>query len=114
MVKAGQKTIQKDGRELQGVDFTVAVRPDDTVESQFGLMVDMLYQWYAKFGNACGGFAVSFVGTPQNHEAFMTCLITLIRQEEPLRPLFAQLGQMDVSFVSPEGKVLKESALKIE
>jgi len=114
MVKAGQRTIQKDGRDLQGMDFTVAVRPDDTVENQFGLMVDMLYQWFGKSGAACGEFTVRFVGTPQNHEAFMACLVTLVKQEEPLRPLFAQLGQIEIAFVSPEGKVLRESALKIE
>ncbi|MGO8837606.1 MAG: hypothetical protein ACLQAH_16435 [Limisphaerales bacterium] len=114
MVKAAQRTIQKDGRELQGVDFTVAVRPDDTVETQFGLMVDMLYQWHGKFGKACAECSVSFIGTPQNHEAFMACLLALVRQEEPLRPLFARLGQMDVTFVSPEGKILKESELKLQ
>jgi hypothetical protein len=48
MVKAGRKTIQKDGRELQGVGVTVSIRPGDNVESQFELMVDTLYQWYKK------------------------------------------------------------------
>lgn len=114
MVKAAQRTIQKDGRDLQETEFTVAVRPDDTVEAQFGLMVDMLYQWHARFGPACGRFGVRFVGTTENHEAFMKCLLTLIQQEDPLRPLFVQLGQVNVAFVSPEGDVLKESELKIQ
>ena len=47
--------------------------------------------------------SVSFIGTPQNHEAFMACLLSLIRQEEPLRPLFVRLGQMDVTWF-PRGK----------
>lgn len=114
MVKFGQRTIEQDGRELQGVDFTVAVRPGDTVETQFGLLVDLLYQWHGKFKNACKELSVSFIGTPQNHEAFMACLLAFVQQEEPLRPLFVQLGELDVTFVSPEGKIMKESTLKIE
>jgi hypothetical protein len=114
MVKAGRKTIQKDGRELQGVGFTVSIRPGDSVETQFGLMVDTLYQWYKKYGDACEEFSVGFVGSPEDHEALMTCLLALIQQEEPLRPLFARLGQVAVAFVSRDGTVMKESSLKIE
>jgi hypothetical protein len=114
MVKAGRKTIQKDGRELQGVGFTVSIRPGDSVETQFGLMVDTLYQWYRKYGDACEEFTVGFVGSPEEHEALMTCLLALIQQEEPLRPLFARLGQVAVAFVSRDGTVMKKSNLKIE
>jgi len=114
MVKAGRKTIQKDGRELQGVGFTVSIRPGDSVETQFGLMVDTLYQWYKKYGDACEEFSVGFVGSPEDHEALMTCLRALIQQEEPLRPLFVRLGQVAVAFVSRDGTVMKESSLKIE
>ena len=114
MVKAGRKTIQKDGRELQGVGLTVSVRPGGGVETQFGLLADTLYQWYKKYGNACEEFTVDFVGSPEEHEALMTCLLSLIQQEEPLRPLFVRLGQVEVAFVSRDGTVMKESNLKIE
>jgi hypothetical protein len=114
MVKAGRKTIQKDGRELQGVGLTVSIRPGDSVETQFGLMVDTLYQWYKKYGDACEEFSVGFVGSPEEHEALMTCLLALIQQEEPLRPLFVRLGQVAVAFVSRDGTVMKESNLKID
>ena len=77
MVKAGRKTIQKDGRELQGVGFTVSIRPGDSVETQFGLMVDTLYQWYKKYGDACEEFMCS---------------------------LFVRLGQVAVAFVSRDGQ----------
>jgi hypothetical protein len=43
----------------------------------------------------------------------MTYLLSLIQQEEPLRPLFAQLGQVNVIFVSPNGIVMNESKLVI-
>ena len=114
MVKAGRKTIQKDGRELQGVGFTVSIRPGDSVETQFGLMVDTLYQWYKKYDDACEAFTVGFVGSPEDHEAPMACLLSLIQQEEPLRPLFVRLGQVAVAFVSRDGTVMKESNFKIE
>ena len=114
MVKVEQRTVEKDGRELQEIHFTVAVRAEDAVENQFGLMVDMLYQWQRQFGNSCGKFGISFVGTPQNHDGFMACLVKLIQQEEPLRPLFAGIGQIDVALMSPEGKTLQESELKIQ
>ena len=113
MVKAGCKTIQKDGHELQGIDFTVSLKPGDDIESQFGLMVDRLYQWYGKHGKACGEFAIGFVASGDQQEALMTRLLSLIKQEEPLRPLFVRLGQVGVTFVSPDGKVTKESQLKI-
>jgi hypothetical protein len=113
MVKAVRKTIQKDGRELQLVVFLVSIQPGDNVESQLGLMVDTLYQWYRKYGDACREFTVRFFGSEENHEALMTYLPSLIQQEEPLRPLFAQLGQVNVIFVSPNGIVMKESKLII-
>jgi hypothetical protein len=113
MVKVEEKTISKDGRELQGIDLTVSVQPDNDIESQFGLMVDRLYQWYSKHGNACGECTIGFVADDKHQEALMTCLLGLIQQEEPLRPLFAQLGEVDVTCFSPDGKVTKESALKI-
>jgi hypothetical protein len=113
MVKTERKTIQKDGRELQLVVFLVSIQPGDNVESQFGLMVDTLYRWYKKYGDACREFTIRFFGSNENHEALMTYLPSLIQQEEPLRPLFAQLGQVNVIFVSPNGIVMKESKLII-
>jgi len=77
-------------------------------------MVDTLYQWYKKYGDACEEFTVGFVGSPEDHEALMNCLLSLIQQEEPLRPLFIRLGRVEVAFVSRDGTVLKESNLKIE
>ena len=43
------------------------------------------------------------------------CLIepSVIQQEEPLRPLFAQLGQVTVIYVSPNGIVMKETKMMI-
>ena len=113
MVKTERKKMQKDGRDLQLVTILVSIQPGDNVESQFGLMVDTLYQWYKKYGDACREFTVRFFGSNQNHEALMTYLVSLIQQEEPLRPLFAQLGQVNVIYVSPNGIIMKESKLLI-
>lgn len=35
-------------------------------------------------------------------------LMSLIQQEEPLRPLFLQIGQVNVNFISRDGKEQKE------
>ena len=113
MVKTVRKAIQKDGRDLQLVSFVVSIQPGDNVESQLGLMVDTLYQWYKKYGDACREFTVRFFGSNENHEALMTYLVSLIQQEEPLRPLFDQLGQVNVIYVSPNGIIMKESKLMI-
>jgi hypothetical protein len=89
MVKAGRKTIQKDGCELQGVGFTVSIRPGDNVESQFGLMVDTLYQWYKKYGDACEEFTVGFVGSTEDHEALrLVCSCSFSRRSPCVRCLF--------------------------
>ena len=112
MVKAGRKTIPKDGRELQRIDFTVSANSGDDVQAQFGLMVDQIYQWHDEFGESCGVLSIDFVGSPQIHEALMACLVSFIKQEDPLRPLFNQLGQVEVAFVSPDGQVMKESEMK--
>jgi len=112
MVKAGRKTIPRDGRELQSIDFRVSANSGNDVQAQFGLMVDQLYQWHEQFGESCGALSIGFLGTPPMHEAFMNCLVALIQQEDPLRPLFNRLGQVEVMFLTPEGNVVKESALK--
>ena len=114
MVKAVRKKIQKDGRELQLVAILVSIQPGDNVESQLGLIVDTLYQWYKKYGDACREFTVRFFGSEENHEALKAYLLSLIQHEAPLRPLFAQLGQVNVFFVSPNGIVMKESKLVTE
>src|SRR5208283_3689396 len=113
MVKAERKTIQKDGRELQIVVFLVSIQPGDNVESQCGLMVDLLYQWYEKYRDACREFTIRFFGSKENHDALIAYLLAFIQQEAPLRPLFAQLGVVNVIFVSPNGIVMKESKLEI-
>ena len=113
MVKTEQKTIQKDGRELQLVAILVSIQPGDNVESQLGLMVDTLYQWYKKYRDACGEVTIRFSGSKENHEALVAYLPSIIQQEEPLRPLFAQLGQVNVIYVSPNGIVMNETKLVI-
>jgi hypothetical protein len=113
MVKAERKKLQKDGRDLQLVTLCVSTQAGDNVESQFGLMVDILYQWYKKYGEACREFTIRFSGSNEHHEALMAYLPSVIQQEEPLRPLFAQLGQVNVIHVSPNGIVMKESKLLI-
>ena len=112
MVKAARKTISKDGRELQAIDFVVSANLGEDVEAQFGLMVDLIYQWHDQFGDACGELSVGFIGSPQMHEALMARQLSFVKHEEPLRPLFARLGRMKVAFISPEGKILRESELK--
>ncbi len=61
-------------------------------------MVDTLYRWYKKYGDACEEFTVGFVGSPEDHEALMAGLLSLIQPEEPLRPLFVRPGQVGVAF----------------
>jgi hypothetical protein len=112
MVKAGRKTIPGEGRELQSIDFRVSANPGEDVQAQFGLMVDQIYQWHEEYGETCGELSIGFVGSPQIHEALMACLLSFIRQEDPLRPLFNRLGHVAVAFVSPDGSVLQESDLK--
>jgi hypothetical protein len=114
MVKAGRKTIPKDGRELQRIDFTVSANPGDDVQAQFGLMVDQIYQWHEEFGETCGALSIDFVGPPPIHEALMACLAAFIQQEDPLRPLFHRLGHLEVACVTPDGQVLNESELKLD
>jgi len=105
---------QEDGRELQAIDFVVSANPGEDVQAQFDLMVDLIYQWHDQFGTACKELTVGFIGSPKIHEALMERLLLFVRQEEPLRPLFDQLGRVDVALISPEGKVLKESAMKFD
>lgn len=112
MVKAERKTIPRDGREIQSIDFRVSANPGDDVQAQFGLMVDQLYQWHDEFGEACGKLSIGFIGPPPIHEALMACLQAFIKHEDPLRSLFARLGRVEVAFVSPEGRVVRESELK--
>jgi hypothetical protein len=111
MVKGIRKTIPGEERELQRIDFTVSANPGADVQAQFGLMVDQIYQWHKEFGDGCGELAIDFVGSPQIHEALMSCLVAFIQQEDPLRPLFNRLGHVTVAFVTPDGAVLKESEL---
>lgn len=113
MVKAGTKKFVRDGRTLQGIGFMVSIRPGDVVETEFGTMVDTIYKWHAQHGEACGEMTVGFVTEPQNEEALMTYMMSLLQQEEPLRPLFVQLGTVNVTFISRDGKDQKEFKFEV-
>jgi hypothetical protein len=114
MVKAERKTIPGNEPERQCIDFRVSANPGEDIQAQFGLMVDQIYQWHKEHGDACGGLSISFIGSSQMHEALMACLLSFIKQEDPLRPLFNRLGRVGVAFVSPDGTVVKESELKFD
>src|SRR4029078_1857818 len=101
MVKAGPKQFVRDGRTMHGMGFMVSIRAGDVVETEFGLFVDTLYKWHAKYGEAWGEMTVGFVGTPDHLESLMAYFMSLIQQEEQLRPLFIQLGQIEASFITP-------------
>src|SRR6185369_12134690 len=114
MVKAGTKQFVRDGRTLQGIGFMVSIRPGDNVETEFGTMVDTIYQWHTQHGEACGEMTIGFVADPEHQESLMAYLMSLIQQEEPLRPLFAQLGQIEASFITRDGKEKKDYKFKME
>ncbi len=114
MVKAGTKQFVRDNRTLHGIAFMVSIRPGDNVETEFGLMVDTLYKWHAQFGESCGELTVGFVADAEHHEGLMTHFLSLVQQEEPLRPLFLQLGRVDVSFITRDGKQKKDYTFEID
>lgn len=113
MVKAGTKQFVRDGHTLHGIGFMVSIRPGDVVETEFGLMVDTIYKWYAQHGVACGEITIGFVTGPEHEESLMTHMMSLIQQEEALHPLFLQLGRIDVTFVSRDGKDQKEFKFEV-
>jgi hypothetical protein len=113
MVKTQQKKFLKDGRELEIIVFSVATRQGDNVDAQLELLVDRLYQWYKKYGDACREFTIRFSGPVEHHDTLLAYLPKLIQQETPLHPLFAQLGQVNVVFLSTNGIIMKETKLMI-
>ncbi|WP_160164617.1 hypothetical protein [Pedosphaera parvula] len=91
----------------------VSIRPGDNVETEFGLMVDTIYKWYSQHTEMCGEITIGFVTGPEHEESLMTYVMSLIQQEEPLRPLFLQLGRVDVTFISRDGKDQKEFKFEV-
>src|SRR5436189_6243158 len=108
MVQAGSKQFARDGRALQGIGFMVSIRPGDDVETEFGTMVNTIHQWYAEHRAACGEIMIGFVANAEDQERLMAHLMALLQHEEQLRPLFVQLGQIEASFVSRDGKEKKD------
>lgn len=82
----------------------VSIRPGDIVETEFGTMVDAIYHWYAEHGAACGEVVIAFVADPPEKESLVAYFLSLIENEDPLRPLFIQLGQIEVYFISRDGQ----------
>ncbi len=114
MIKVGTKRIHRDGRELESMAFVISVRPGEDLEAEFGRVVEALYEWHKEQGERCAALTVGFEASEQDQEKLMAYLVSLIQQERPLRPLFAQLGQVMVGLVSPDGKHIKEMPVKIE
>jgi hypothetical protein len=113
MVKPGKKTFEKDGRTLHGMGFMVSIRQGDVLENEFQTTVNALYEWHAAQGDACGELVIGFIGNEQQPQQLLNSLMSLVKQEKPLRPLFKQLGVIDVSLVTPHGKSRKDLKLRI-
>lgn len=92
----------------------VSIRPGEVVETEFGLFVDTIYKWHAQYGENCGELTVGFIAPHDKLESLLAYFMSLIQQEEPLRPLFLQLGQIEASFITPDGKAQKELKFKME
>lgn len=99
---------------MHGMGFMVSIRPGDVVETEFQLFVETLYKWHAQHGQNCGEMTVGFIATPDKLENLLTYFMSLIQQEEGLRPLFVQLGQIEAAFITPDGKAQKELKFKID
>ena len=113
MVQSGTKQFVRDGRALQGIAIMVSIRPGDDVETEFGLLVDTLYQWHDQHGKCCGELTVAFVAKPKAEEQLLAYWLSLIKKEEALRPLFRRLGNVDVALISPDGKNQRQIKFKM-
>ncbi|HEY7088386.1 MAG TPA: hypothetical protein VH518_09880 [Tepidisphaeraceae bacterium] len=113
MVKAGKKTFERDGRTLHGMGFMVSIRQGDVVETEFQTMAGALHEWYVAQGDGCGELTIGFIGNPQQLQSLLSLLTSLIKDERPLRPLFKQLGVVDVTLITPDGKSRNDMKLRI-
>ena len=115
MLKAGRKTVVKDGRKLQGMAFLVSVEDEtETFDSEFERMVHGIYDWYEEYENRCGELCLGFVAPQYEHENIIAYCLALIENAESLLPLFRQLGEVSLFFVSPDGGEPKEITLQLE
>jgi hypothetical protein len=115
MLKAGRKTLVKDGRRLQGMAFLVSLDNEtETFDSEFERMVHGIYDWYDKYQNRCGELCLGFVAPEPEHHQIVTYCLALIENAESLLPLFRQLGEVNLFFVPPEGGEPKEIILQLE
>ena len=90
MLKAGRKTVVKDGRKLQGMAFLVSVEDEtETFDSEFERMVHGIYDWYEEYENRCGELCLGFVAPPYEHENIVAYCLALIENAESLLPYFA-------------------------
>ena len=105
----------KDGRKLQGMAFLVSVEDEtETFDSEFERMVHGIYDWYEEYENRCGELCLGFVASQYEHENIIAYCLALIENAESLLPLFRQLGEVNLFFVSPEGGDPKEITLQLE
>ncbi len=105
--------LRKGSRELQGLGVMVTIGKGETVESEFGAMVDVLYQWHQAHGQACAELALGFVAPQAQHEAILTFCFSLIQNEAPLHSLFVRLGEVNVFLATPEGEG-KEFTIRVD
>jgi hypothetical protein len=115
MLKAGSKTVVKDGRELQGMAFLVSVDDEtETFDSEFERMVHGIYDWYEEYESKCGELCLGFVAPESEHENIIAYCLALVENAESLLPLFRQIKEVNVFFVPPGGGEAKEITLQLE
>lgn len=115
MLKAGRKTVVKDGRKLQGMAFLVSIEDEtETFDSEFERMVHGIYDWYEEYQNKCGELCLGFVAPESQHENIVAYCLALVENAESLLPLFRQLREVNLFFVPPEGGEPTEITLQLE
>ena len=115
MLKAGRKTLVKDGRRVQGMAFLVSIENEtETFDSEFERMVHGIYDWYEEYKSRCGELCLGFVAPRSEHDTIIAYCLALIENAESLLPLFRQLGEVNLFIVPPEGGEPKDITLVLE
>src|SRR4026209_2015168 len=87
MLKAGRKTVVKDGRRLQGMAFLVSIDDEsETFDSEFERLVHGIYDWYEEYAAKCGELCLGFVAPENEHENIIAYCLALIENAESLLP----------------------------
>ena len=94
-------------KALYGLAISVALREGETLQSEFYQIKDALLNWQRSRGAACGALNMEYQVAESSRQQVEDFWAAKLESDHLLRSVFANLGEVELSLSTPDGRNTK-------